>query len=67
MDFILENWEEISLAVGSLITAASVIIRLTPSSKDDAIFNKVVGFFSALGLKAGFKVPFTPIKTEEEK
>lgn len=65
MDFIIENWEEISIAVASLVTAASIIIRMTPSKKDDAIFNKVVGFFSALGLKAGFKVPFTPIKIED--
>lgn len=67
MDFIIENWEEISIAVASLVTAASIIIRMTPSKKDDAIFNKVVGFFSALGLKDGFKVPFTPIKIEGEK
>lgn len=65
MDFIIENWEEISIAVASLVTAASIVIRMTPSKKDDAIFNKVVGFFSALGLKAGFKVPFTPIKIED--
>lgn len=67
MDFIIENWEEIGVAVGGLVAFASFIIRKSPSKKDDAIFNKVVGFFSALGLKAGFKVPFTPIKIEGEK
>ena len=65
MDFILENWELISAVVGGVVATASAIIRLTPSKKDDAVFNQVVGFFSALGLKAGFKVPFTPIKIEE--
>lgn len=67
MDFIIENWEEIGIAVSGLVAFASFIIRKTPSKKDDAVFNKIVGFFSALGLKTGWKLPFTPIKIEGEK
>ena len=67
MEFIIENWDLIAAAVGGVVATASAIIRLTPSKKDDAVFNQIVGFFSALGLKTGWKLPLTPIKIEEEK
>ena len=44
MDFILQNWAELVIAVLALI---KVVVRLTPGVKDDAIFNyidKVIDF-----------------------
>lgn len=41
MDFILENWAELTLAVLALV---KVIVNLTPSEKD----NKVFGYIDTL-------------------
>jgi hypothetical protein len=38
MDFILQNWAELLIAVLALI---KVVVRLTPGIKDDAIFNYI--------------------------
>ena len=45
MDFILQNWAELLLAVLALI---KVIVRLTPGVKDDAIFNYVDKLIDAI-------------------
>ena len=45
MDFILENWAELLLALLALI---KVVVRLTPGVKDDAIFNYIDKLIDAL-------------------
>lgn len=42
MNWIVENWTGIMAAVGLVVTAASAIVKLTPSQKDDAIMAKVL-------------------------
>lgn len=46
MEFIQQNYEAIFAAIGALVTAASTIVALTPSTKDDAIVGKIVEFIS---------------------
>ena len=62
LDWIAEHWDEIGLAVFALVIISSLIIRLTPSKKDDAAFNRFIGFFSIVALRVGWKFPFTPIQ-----
>ena len=38
------HWLEISAAITSAIGLASIIVKLTPTPKDDTILAKVVGF-----------------------
>ena len=45
MDFILQNWAELLLALLALI---KVVVRLTPGVKDDAIFNYIDKLIDAL-------------------
>ena len=42
IDFVKENWIEISAAIGGIVTAASVIVKLTPTPKDDKIMAKII-------------------------
>jgi len=39
-----ENLDKIFIAIGALVAAASTIVALTPSTKDDEILGKIVKF-----------------------
>lgn len=48
--FLAEHWDEIALAVTSVVTAASIIVKLTPTPKDDAILARVVKILEIVSL-----------------
>ncbi len=50
MEWILANWESILIIVSGAISVASVIVKLTPTPKDDAILSKVVKFLEVIAL-----------------
>lgn len=37
---------DIALLVSGIVTVASVIVKWTPTQKDDAILGKIIGFLS---------------------
>jgi hypothetical protein len=49
-EWVQQHWVEITAAVGGVVTAASLIVKLTPSKIDDEFFDKVVGVLNALAL-----------------
>ena len=54
MDFILDNWPEILLA---LLTAAGTISALTETEKDDDIVDMLKRILSAIVLCRSYKKP----------
>lgn len=44
--FVTENWQQIALAITSAIGTASIIVKLTPTPKDDEILGKIKSFVS---------------------
>ena len=42
--WVTTHWAEILQAIVSVIGTASIIVKLTPTPKDDTILAKVVGF-----------------------
>ncbi len=38
------HWLEVSQAIAAIIGVASIIVKLTPSLKDDTILQKIVAF-----------------------
>lgn len=44
MDWLTSHYQEILFIVGSVVSTASAIVALTPSTKDDAFVGKVVKF-----------------------
>lgn len=50
MEWIIANWESILIIVSRAISVASVIVKLTPTPKDDAILSKVIAFLKILSL-----------------
>ena len=41
VEFVKSNWSEILIAI---VFFASVIVKLTPTQKDDSILKKIIGF-----------------------
>lgn len=50
INWIWNNSTEILLAITSLVTAASIIVRMTPSVKDDEIVGKVMKWVEYVAL-----------------
>jgi hypothetical protein len=51
MNWILAHWQDIVMAAGGIVMTARVIVKLTPTPKDDSILEKIIAFLSHLGLK----------------
>jgi hypothetical protein len=50
VNWIMNHKTELALVLTSLISVASVIVKLTPTPKDDAILAKVMKVVKALAL-----------------
>lgn len=50
VNFVKANLQDILLIVTSTITIASVIVKLTPTPKDDAILAKIMPFLEKIAL-----------------
>lgn len=42
IDFIKQHYEDISVAITALVTFSSIIVKLTPTTKDDTILAKII-------------------------
>ena len=49
-DFIIANWVPISASIGALVTFSSIIVKLTPTPRDDAILAKILVLLNLLAL-----------------
>ena len=50
MQWIQTNGKDILAAIGAVVTAASLIVKLTPTPKDDQVLAKIIKVLSALSL-----------------
>lgn len=48
--WIQAHWKDILAIIGGVVTAASIIVKMTPSTKDDAILAKIIKILAALSL-----------------
>ena len=49
INFLKEHWDEILAIYGGIVAVCTTIVKLTPSTKDDAIVTKIIkilDFFS---------------------
>ena len=49
-NWITSNWTEIVAAVGGIVLAARIIVKLTPTPQDDSFLEKVINFLKGVGL-----------------
>jgi hypothetical protein len=50
MDFIIEHWKDIVAIITSLVTGASIVVRLTPTKKDDEALGKVMKILNLVAI-----------------
>ena len=46
----MEHLKDILAAIGAVVLAASAIVKLTPTQKDDNVLAKIIKVLSVLGL-----------------
>lgn len=50
MAWITEHWKDILAVIGGIVTVASIIVKLTPTQKDDTVLEKIIKILAALSL-----------------
>lgn len=50
INYIRDHWVEIGAAIGLIVGAARIIVKLTPTPKDDSFLDKVVSLLKHVGL-----------------
>jgi hypothetical protein len=53
MNFIINHIDEILVAISAVVTLASAICALTPSTKDDTVISKIRQVMDVLALNVG--------------
>lgn len=67
MKWLAENWTLIVETAGAVLALATVVTKLTPSPKDDAVLREIVSIFSLLEHRdvGGIKPPTRRAKRAE--
>lgn len=50
IDWIMAHWKDILAVIGGVVTVCSIIVKLTPTQKDDVVLAKIIKVLAALGL-----------------
>jgi hypothetical protein len=50
VNYVANHWVEIGAAIGLIMGAARIIVKLTPTPKDDSILEKIIGLLKHIGL-----------------
>lgn len=50
MEWITAHWKDILAVIGGVVTVASIIVKLTPTQKDDNVLAKIIKILAALSL-----------------
>jgi len=46
INFITDHYNDFFAIIGGIVSVASLIVKLTPSTTDDIVLEKIVNFFS---------------------
>lgn len=50
IQFITQHYEEVLQILGAVVALATLVVKLTPTQKDDNILSKIIRVLSALSL-----------------
>ena len=64
MEWIMAHWKDILAIIGGVVTVCSIIVKLTPTQKDDSVLEKIIKILAALGL---FNPDGSMVGKKEEK
>ncbi len=57
LDFIISSWNDILIAISSIISGASALSALTPTKKDDTVLSTIKKGIDILALNVGNAKP----------
>ena len=57
--FIQDHYDELLAIIGGIVSVATLIVKLTPTTKDDDLLNKIISFLA--------KFSIVNTKTDQEK
>lgn len=50
MEWIVAHWKDVLAVIGGVVTVCSLIVKLTPTPKDDAVLAKIIKVLAAIGI-----------------
>lgn len=50
ISFIQIHWDEILAVIGGIVSTASIIVKLTPTTKDDKILKYIIDFLAKFSI-----------------
>lgn len=45
-----QHWQDVLAIIGGVVSVATIIVKLTPTQKDDAVLGKIIAVLPALSL-----------------
>jgi DUF1009 family protein len=51
MEWLTQNWQTLTAGAGAVIILARIVVKLTPTPKDDSILARIVDVLKSIGLK----------------
>ena len=45
-----QHWQDVLAIIGGVVSVATIIVKLTPTQKDDAVLGKIIAVLSASSL-----------------
>ena len=50
ISFIQNHWDDLLAIIGGVVSVASIIVKLTPTTKDDNVLNTIINFLAKLSI-----------------
>lgn len=50
VNWIVEHWSDVLAIIGGVVSVATIIVKLTPTAKDDTVLAAIVKVLAALSL-----------------
>ena len=50
MEWITAHWKDVLAVIGGVVSVCSLIVKLTPTQKDDTILAKIIKILAVLGI-----------------
>lgn len=50
MEWITAHWKDVLAVIGGVVSVCSLIVKLTPTQKDDTVLAKIIKILAVLGI-----------------
>lgn len=50
VNWIVSHWADVLAIIGGVVSVASIIVKLTPTTKDDSVLNAIIKVLAAVSI-----------------